>query len=106
MCVQANEALQNVIDSNDQEFHDRELEALRVAEHRNEELEARHSLFCIWFSLHADKAVYGCRGGPACVGPACGFTDCQKRKAEAMEEGRHIARRLSTQPAERSGCKE
>ena len=99
MCVQANEALQNVIDSNDQEFHDRELEALRVAEHRNEELEARHSLFCIWFSLHADKAVCGCRG-------RCGFTDCKKRKAAAMEEGRHIARRLRTQPAERSGCKE
>ena len=95
MCVQANEALQNVIDSNDQQFHDRELEALRLAEHRNEELEARQSLWNIWFSLHADKAVC-----------CCGFADCKKRKAGAMEEGQHIARKLRTQPAERSGCSE
>ena len=70
MCVQANEALQNVIDSYDQQFHDRKLEALRLAEHRNEELEARQSLWNIWFSLHADKAVC-----------CCGFADCKKRKS-------------------------
>ena len=89
MCVQANEDLQNVIDSYDQQFHDRELDALRLAEHRNEELEARQSLWNTWFLLHVDKAT------------CC--SDCKKRKAEAMEEGQHIARELRTQPAERSG---